>query len=45
MNQTLTRTPRVRIRPATVSALRDMAFVLSLTQRVRAEMNGMSARR
>ena len=45
MNQTLTRTPRVRIRPETASALRDMAFVLSLTQRVREEMKGEAVRR
>ena len=48
MNQTLIRKPRVRttpVRKETVAALRDMAFVLSLTQRVREEMKGKAARR
>jgi hypothetical protein len=43
MNQTLIATPRVR--PETASALRDMALVLTLTQRVRVEMKREAARR
>ena len=48
MNQTMLPTTRVRpaqIRPETESALRDMAFVLTLTQRVRVEMKDEAARR
>jgi hypothetical protein len=48
MNQTLTRTPRARttpVRKETVAALRDMAFVLSLTQRVSRTMKGGASRR
>ena len=45
MTQTMLPTPRVRIRPETASALRDMAFVLTLTQRVREEMKSVAARR
>ena len=41
----MTRIRYVRIRPETASALRDMAFVLSLTQRVREEMTNEAARR
>ena len=43
MTQTMLPTPRVR--PETESALRDMAFVLTLTQRVREEMKSVAARR
>ena len=45
MTQTMLPSPRVRIRPETASALRDMAFVLTMTQRVRAEIKGEAARR
>ena len=48
MSQTMYPTPRVRparVRPETESALRDMAFVLALTQRVREEVRREAARR
>ena len=48
MNQTLLPATRVRpahVRPETESALRDMAFVLTLTQRVRVEMKREAIRR
>ena len=41
MNQTMLPTSRIRpahVRPETESALRDMAFVLTLAHRVREEM-------
>jgi hypothetical protein len=43
MTQTLI--PTTNVRPETESALRDMAFVLTLTQRVRREMKRLVARR
>ena len=48
MSQTLFTTPRIRsvlVRPEIESALRDVAFVLALTQRVREEVRNEEARR